>query len=314
MKQLEVFNKIGGILKELNDQYKYIEATPENINELELELFVANAHFLADHAEILNKINLKNKAAIPVEPKAETSNNERYFEPVVQKGGPKSPVENISDDQTPSIDLFSNAEKDTYSFIREEPEVIRHELVIDDADWEDDINEEKDQPTGESIIIEEPVADEIVEEKPSVLEEVKKEKQPVAEEKVEEPVKAEEPVPPVTVQEAKPVVAQDEILTINQKISSQLGATNTVGGQAGTQPIGNLKSAISLNDKLLYIKDLFRGYSLAYSEAIEILNRFTTFEEAEHFLTKNYVVKNEWESKPETTGKFYALLRRKYTN
>ena len=44
MKQLDVFKKIGGILKELNDQYNYLEAESSELNELELELFVANAH------------------------------------------------------------------------------------------------------------------------------------------------------------------------------------------------------------------------------------------------------------------------------
>ena len=53
MKQMDVFKKIGGILKELNDQYDYLAADPSELNELELELFVANAHFLKDHAEIL---------------------------------------------------------------------------------------------------------------------------------------------------------------------------------------------------------------------------------------------------------------------
>jgi hypothetical protein len=310
MKQLEVFNKIGGILKELNDQYQYIEATPENINELELELFVANAHFLADHAEILNKINLKNRAPKPTESKAATNNNEKFFEPVVQKGGLKNQGEKANDAPTPSIDLFSDADKDSYSYIREEPEVIRHELVVDDADWEEETDEEKHPATAEAVIEEEPIAEKVVEEKQSLVEEVKKEQQPITEEKIEKPTPPTEEIKPDT---QKQDAAQDEILTINQKISSQRGATSTIGGQASAQPIGNLKSAINLNDKLLYIKDLFRGYSLAYSEAIEILNRFTTFEEAERFLTKNYVVKNEWDSKPETTEKFYALLRRKYS-
>ena len=31
MNQLEVFNKIGGIIKELNDQYKYLEANPAEL-------------------------------------------------------------------------------------------------------------------------------------------------------------------------------------------------------------------------------------------------------------------------------------------
>ena len=90
------------------------------------------------------------------------------------------------------------------------------------------------------------------------------------------------------------------------------GKTGNITEQAGAQKIDDLKQAITLNDKLLYIKDLFNGYSLAYSEAVEILNRFSSFDEADTFLKKNYVVKNTWESKPETTGKFYNLLKRRY--
>ena len=60
------------------------------------------------------------------------------------------------------------------------------------------------------------------------------------------------------------------------------------------------------------MKDLFNGYNLAYSEAIEILNRFSNFEEATRFLNTNYVAKNNWMSKPDTVEKFYAVLKRRY--
>jgi len=101
------------------------------------------------------------------------------------------------------------------------------------------------------------------------------------------------------------------VLTINQRMSAQL----TKGGvtdQSAAAPITDLKQAISLNDKLLYIKDLFNGYNLAYSEAIEILNRLSSFGDAERFLTKNYVTKNNWENKADTAAKFYAVLKRRY--
>ena len=82
--------------------------------------------------------------------------------------------------------------------------------------------------------------------------------------------------------------------------------------QLSIKPISDIKLAITLNDKLLYVKDLFNGYNLAYSEAVEILNRFNTFEEASRFLKTNYVTKNNWDSKPATVEKFYALLKRRY--
>jgi len=65
--------------------------------------------------------------------------------------------------------------------------------------------------------------------------------------------------------------------------------------------------------KLLYIKDLFNGYNLAYSEALDILNRFNSFDEAENFLKTSYAVKNNWDAKPATTEKFYELLRRRFS-
>jgi hypothetical protein len=67
-----------------------------------------------------------------------------------------------------------------------------------------------------------------------------------------------------------------------------------------------------LNDKLLFVKDLFNGYSLAYSEAIEIVNRFNTLKRPTAFLKTNYVAKNNWEGKKATSDKFYALLKRRY--
>ena len=53
MKQQEIVKKIGAILKELQEQYQFIEKTKEPINDLELELFAANSNFLSDHIEIL---------------------------------------------------------------------------------------------------------------------------------------------------------------------------------------------------------------------------------------------------------------------
>lgn len=107
-------------------------------------------------------------------------------------------------------------------------------------------------------------------------------------------------------------------LTLNELIQQQKKAGLTNANQFNTSQdkssdrIADLKVAVSLNDKLLFIKDLFNGYSLAYSEAIELLNRFDNFAEADAFLQSNYSLKNNWASKPQTVDKLYAILRKKY--
>ena len=85
MKQTEVFKKIGGIIKELNDQYEYLETLNGELNDLELELFVSNAHFLTDHIEILSKLNLQNNRERQFTEPSGSNFREKFFEPVVQQ-------------------------------------------------------------------------------------------------------------------------------------------------------------------------------------------------------------------------------------
>jgi len=350
MKQPEVFKKIGGIIQEINEQYEYLQSTADNLNDLELELFVANTHFLKDHAEILRKLNLikqepaqlpphieegKPAAALPPPPvevakpielkppvaeekPAPAYNEPKYFEPLVQQKpidrppfrpevnapAPKDPIQlemaqPTEESPALNIDLGSDTPADSYSFEREEPETIRHELVLDDThDWDE---EEDDAPVDEDEIMTTPQY--IIEPEEQVTE-------------------AEEPIPtnpePVIdnqpkVKEEQPAPTQDEKpLSLNQRMAAKLKESTTATAHHQVQPIQDIKAAINLNDKMLFIKDLFNGYPLSYSEAIEIVNRFKSFEEADRFLKTNYVTKNNWEAKPTTAEKFYALLKRRY--
>jgi len=319
MKQQEVFKKMGTILKELNDQYDYLNTEHEShLNDLELELFVANAHFLWDHSEVLRKLNQQNVPAPAVPPATVTEEpakktGEHFFEPVVQlvkpeAETPQAPVRDnqIEDNPVPHIDLTANGADDDFSVVRnDEPEVIRHELELNEADvWEDDDDTgfEIDEPLAyEEEIPEKPPLTEPEPVKETAVAEVKKETPPV------EPQKAPEP------EKVKTEAAAEEPMTINQRIMAQMNKTSRAAEHLHTQPITDLKQAINLNDKLSYIKDLFNGYNLAYSEAVDILNRFSSFKEAEDFLKSNYAVKNHWDTKQATADKFYELLRRRYS-
>lgn len=106
--------------------------------------------------------------------------------------------------------------------------------------------------------------------------------------------------------------------SLNELISEQrrTGATGThslfAARRGDEERIKDIKSAISLNDKLLFIKDLFNGYSLAYSEAIELLNRYDDFASADAFLQANYAQKNNWAGKQTSVDKLYAILRKRF--
>lgn len=420
MKQQEVFKKIGAIIKEIKDQYDYLSEDESSINDLELELFVANAHFLTDHTEILRKLNKQNQQAaepapkpemkeepktatikltptppvfekfvqppvqeenlhIPFEPvetpetfaapviepeaaetpaaeanlpavtpeKEEQPHERSFFEPVVHQREVELPPatedyelpphperhpekheiplsvrfdlnRRMDEDATPvpNVDMSDEgSDRETYSYIRQEPEVIRHELNIDEADLDEEIEDEAPAPSvtpGPVPQYTAPIPIHTPEPPAPPVYETPKPVEPAPEKPVYEAPKPVEAVQerPVYHQPSEQAETEEKVLTINQRMSAQMGQQTQ--SPLNTQKITDLKSAITLNDKLMFVKDLFNGYSLAYSEAIEILNRFNNFDEAERFLKVNYYQKNNWESKPGTVEKFHELLRRRF--
>lgn len=355
MKQLDVLKKIGALIQDLNEQYEYILTYGDSIDDVEIELFVANTHFIAEHAEILRKLNNQSLAiAKAIKPIAlpesfPEQKPEKFFEPMVQQVSPPAedkpeiaPFNGIHIPEVSSIpieleipkpkelpvpevsfDLLEDADQETHSLTEPEPEpeVIRHELTLDDlGDWDEDEDEipAKEEQVDESYnarirqpIITPPTVVEALVTPPVAIEPAAIAPPVIAQPVISAPVVT--PPPAVIPLITKPAPApEEEHLTLNQRMSAQLNASSRVSDSLSAQPISDLKSAISLNEKLLFIKDLFNGYSLAYSEAIELLNRYQTLDEADKFLKSHYYTKNKWEEKESTVEKLYAILRRKY--
>ena len=117
------------------------------------------------------------------------------------------------------------------------------------------------------------------------------------------PVKEEQPVAPAAgIAAVKP--------SINDLLAGQTSAK--LADKLGQEPLKDLKTAISLNEKLVFVKDLFSGYSLAYAEAIEVLNKLESFEAADEYLKINYVAQHKWSDKQSTADRFYELLNRRF--
>jgi len=286
MREKDIFNKIGTIIKELADQYEYLQLSENNLNDLELELFAANARFLTDHIEIFSKIFLQKG----VHPETTGKKEPKFFEPLMQQARYDLPVhEEIKPVPVPE------------TLVSEMPVTIKHEDEKQSSEINNNLVLEKADTDNEVIKVAEISITETS--KPADFEA----KQPEIKD-----------IEPLYVKSTPSIIAkpkETEVFTINQKISSQLAEKeklNSNTDQLTGPPISDLKQGITMNDKLLYVRDLFNGYNLAYSEAIEILNRFTSFEEASRFLKTNYIAKNNWDSKPDTTEKFYALLKRRY--
>lgn len=76
-----------------------------------------------------------------------------------------------------------------------------------------------------------------------------------------------------------------------------------------SKPIKDINSAIGINDKFIFIKELFGNDKEHYHETIQVLNNFDTFENALEFLNENF----NWDSEDPNYERLKELVRRKYS-
>ena len=380
MKQEALFRKLGNILNELNDQYQFLSQNPEQLSELELELFLANANFLADHIQIIKKLNLPFQAPLAlqspevpeetaiaeemvddlkdvqqveaitfanVEEKIEPSFQEEIKEqqpPIVleEKEEEITPAEEVEmpqvmEEEIEEVAPLTEHEKELFRLEEEPTKTFEFILNSESYTEEDKFDfEEKtaeqlfDRPLSkeeELILAQKKKVKENLVRNPEDLEEDeigpepflvhKEEQQPEIPKIVAEPIREEAPpvietVSKVTIENTKVEVEVETAYkpTLNDILAGK--NTGTRLNETSGNNITDLKAAINLNDKLLYIKDLFNGYNLAYAEAIDIANKMPNFDAADNFFQKNYAVKNNWADKQATVDKFYLLLNRRF--
>lgn len=328
MNQQEILRKIGGIIVELKEQHTYLEANGGSFNELELELFMANANFLTDHIDILKKIygNAQLIPALPVLTPEKTTPTK----PVVQVYFDEEEHLPFSDE--PLLKKLNDFPEtvETEKAVSGEKEIGQEETVISaqilkeeepasstivDASFIAQNSVPVKNEEVETIFFVEPENLELIEEEqeyPDLQESLNSEALIFAEKL--EPIIAEPELPKVISGKPEPVKPEPApALTLNQRIAAQIGLNQPVIKTVGTSnSVQDLPSLITLNDKLLFVKELFNGYNLAYAEAINILNRYTNFEQAEQFLKANYAEKNNWKDKPATTERFLDLLKQRF--
>ena len=81
-----------------------------------------------------------------------------------------------------------------------------------------------------------------------------------------------------------------------------------VSSKMQDKPIQDLVKAIGINDKFLFIRELFDGDKEKYHEAIQLLNEIPTYEEADNYLKETF----DWDWEKPEVKKFIDLIRRKF--
>ncbi|MEO6612824.1 MAG: hypothetical protein ABIT05_12115 [Chitinophagaceae bacterium] len=78
-------------------------------------------------------------------------------------------------------------------------------------------------------------------------------------------------------------------------------------------PVKDLRKAIGINDRFLFINDLFRGDESVYERSIKTINSFNIYAEAEYWINRELKVKLGWPAENPTVDHFYQLVKRRFS-
>lgn len=115
---------------------------------------------------------------------------------------------------------------------------------------------------------------------------------------------------------------QDEIKELNEKMGRlNVESLNDRLKTSGTEisafltdaPVRDLKKAIGVNDRFLFLSELFRGDVDMYERSIKTINNFRILAEAEYWIERELKIKLGWDNSAETTKLFYQLVKRRFS-
>ncbi len=99
--------------------------------------------------------------------------------------------------------------------------------------------------------------------------------------------------------------------TLHEHIAGKAGA-KTVGENLHRKPIKDLKAAIGINEKFLFINQLFEGNLEDYSEAVEKLNGAPDLSVAKQLIAVELASRFNWANNDEHVQHFVDLVERRF--
>lgn len=78
-------------------------------------------------------------------------------------------------------------------------------------------------------------------------------------------------------------------------------------------PIRDLKKAIGVNDRYVFLNELFRGDETMYERSLKTLNSFRIYQEAEYWINRELKIKLGWNDNNSIVRHFCQLVRRRFS-
>jgi len=98
--------------------------------------------------------------------------------------------------------------------------------------------------------------------------------------------------------------------SLNDRLKSDIVELKSALNDA---PVRDLRKAIGINDRYVFINQLFRGDEVMYERSLKTINGFRILPEAEYWMERELKVKLGWDENREATRQFYQLVKRRFS-
>jgi hypothetical protein len=98
--------------------------------------------------------------------------------------------------------------------------------------------------------------------------------------------------------------------SLNEKLKSDIVDLRSA---LNDSPVRDLKKAIGVNDRYVFVNQLFRGDEAMYERSIKTINAFRILPEAEYWMERELKVKLGWDENSNLTRHFYQLVKRRFS-
>lgn len=78
-------------------------------------------------------------------------------------------------------------------------------------------------------------------------------------------------------------------------------------------PVKDLRKAIGINDRFIFLNELFRGDENAYERSIRTINNFNIYAEAEYWISRELKLKLGWDNNNPAVAHFDQLVKRRFS-
>ncbi len=100
--------------------------------------------------------------------------------------------------------------------------------------------------------------------------------------------------------------------TLHDKLSPAVRPKSTLAEMHSRKKIDSIRQNISINQKFMFIKELFNGNAEDFNKVIDSIESFNTYDMALRYLNDKYVIQNKWDMESEEVAEFLEIVIKRF--